>query len=56
MRESRNKHKHKRGLRENCDSRLGITDLLALLLQFSIDIIEWAVMPRGLRREATVKE
>jgi hypothetical protein len=30
--------------------------LLALLLQISIDLIEWAVMPRGLRREAAVKE
>ena len=30
--------------------------LLALLLQFSIDIIEWAVMPRGLKRETAVKE
>ena len=28
--------------------------LLALLLQFSIDIIEWAVMPRGLRREVAI--
>jgi osmoprotectant transport system permease protein len=30
--------------------------LLALLLQFSIDMIEWAVMPRGLRRETAVKD
>jgi osmoprotectant transport system permease protein len=30
--------------------------VLALLLQFSIDIIEWAVTPRGLRRELAVKE
>jgi osmoprotectant transport system permease protein len=30
--------------------------LLALLLQISIDLIEWAVTPRGLRREPAVKE
>jgi osmoprotectant transport system permease protein len=30
--------------------------LLALLLQFAIDIIEWAVLPRGLKREIAVKE
>jgi osmoprotectant transport system permease protein len=30
--------------------------LLALLLQFSIDIIEWAVLPRGLKRESAVRE
>jgi osmoprotectant transport system permease protein len=29
--------------------------VLALLLQFAIDIIEWAVVPRGLKRETTVK-
>jgi len=30
--------------------------LLALLLQWSIDMIEWAVTPRGLRRGAEVRE
>jgi osmoprotectant transport system permease protein len=30
--------------------------LLALLLQGSIDLVEWAVMPRGLKRTAAVQE
>ena len=30
--------------------------LLALLLQLSIDMIEWAVTPRGLKRGAEVRE
>jgi len=30
--------------------------LLALLLQGSIDAIEWAIVPRGLKRQAAVQE
>jgi osmoprotectant transport system permease protein len=30
--------------------------LLALLLQFSIDLIEWAAIPRGLKRGPAVQE